>query len=180
MLRLILVLTALAATAVPAAAESAVEKCRAIKDDANERLKCFDAIEQAPAAAPAAPKQESKPGTKSEPKPATRSEAKAAAGDDGMIARAKEAVKAELRIPESATFSNVKLRTVDGKPAVCGYVSAASAANFYLAGQPFAYDGDQAYLLLYGPGLGSISKMSTKELNDVKDIRVKAYKRLCK
>jgi len=180
MMRPILVLTALVVTIAPVAAETALEKCRAIKDDANERLKCFEAIQDAPATAPApppaAPKQGTKQGTKQETKPETKP---AAATDDSMIAKAKEAIKAELRIPESARFSNVKLRTVAGKPAVCGYVSAASAANFYLAGQPFAYDGDQAYLMLYGPGLASISKLSTKELNDVKDSRVKAYKRLC-
>src|SRR5437868_9337955 len=55
MLRLMLVLTVLAVSAAPVAAQTALQKCRAIIDDANERLKCFEAIEEAPATAPAPP-----------------------------------------------------------------------------------------------------------------------------
>jgi hypothetical protein len=161
MLRPGLALLALVATAAPLAAQTAIQKCKSIKDSL-ERLRCYDAIQAEPAARPAPSAS-----------PAGRSE-------DPAIARAKEAVKAQLKYPGSARFSDVKVRTVSGKQAVCGLVRAKNASEAMAPPQPFAYDGEDAHLLIYNPGPANITTMSAKDLAADTGDRIRAYNRLCK
>jgi hypothetical protein len=183
MLRLIFALTALAASAAPIAAQTPLQKCRAMTDSA-ERLKCFDALQTEPAitplqpAAPAAqPAQPAQPAQ--QPAQATPA-AKPAAGEDPMVTKAKETVKSQLRDAESARFASVRLRSIGGKQAVCGLVSAKNVAGFMPPGQPFAFDGEQAYLVIYNPGPANITSMDARKLGEAMNGRIKAYNRLCR
>jgi hypothetical protein len=188
MLRLIFALTALAAVAAPAAAQTPLQKCRAITDSA-ERLKCFDALQTEPAITPLQPAQPSlQPAQTTQPtqaapaaKPAQPAKPAASAADeDPMITKAKETVKSQLRDAESARFARVKLRTVGGKQAVCGLVSAKNLAGVMPPGQPFAFDGEQAYLVIYNPGPANITSMDARKLGEAMTGRIKAYNRLCR
>ncbi len=97
-----------------------------------------------------------------------------------MVTKAKEAVKGQLRDAESARFANVRLRNIGGKQAVCGYVSAKNLAGIMPPVQPFAFDGEQAYLVIYNPGLANITSMDGRKLGDAMNGRIKAYNRLCR
>ena len=163
MLRLIFVLMALSATTAPIAAQTPLQKCKAITDS-TERLRCYDAIEAAPAATPAQPA-----------KPAA-----AAPAEDPSITRAKETVKGQLRDPGSARFQNVGVRTAAGKQAVCGFVGAKNSAGVMTPGQPFAYDGEQVYLVIYNPGPANITSMDSRSLGKAMNGRIKAYNQLCR
>ncbi len=66
MLRLIFALTALAASAAPIAAQTPLQKCRAMTDSA-ERLKCFDTLQAEPAYTLAAAQPAGAPAQSSQP-----------------------------------------------------------------------------------------------------------------
>jgi hypothetical protein len=148
MMRAILALMALAAMASPAAAQTPLQKCKVITDTI-ERLQCYDAIEESaapPASATAAPAA-----TKAAP-PAQA--AKSAAPAEELIAKAKASVTGQLRDPNSARFAEVKVRTVRGTQAVCGLINAKNAMGIMTGPQPFAFDGEKAYLVILQPGSG--------------------------
>jgi hypothetical protein len=159
MIRPIFVLIALAAATGTAQAQTLLQKCKSIADMV-ERLRCYDAIQSEPA------------GTAVQPAPP------AAAGEDPLITKAKAAVKSELRDPDSARFQDVKVRTTRGKQAVCGLVNAKNSRGGMTGPHPFAYDGEQSYLLVYGPA--NSTKLSASDLGASMGSRAKNYYRLCR
>lgn len=198
MFRLIFALTTLVAISAPALAQTPLQKCRAITESA-ERLKCFDALQAEPAITPLQPAQPAQttqpaqqPAQTTQPAqpPAQATQpaqsvqpakpAVTTAGEDPMITKAKEAVKGQLRDAESARFTAVKLRTVGGKQAVCGLVSAKNLAGIMPPGQPFAFDGEQVYLVIYNPGPANITSMDGRKLGQAMHGRIKGYNRLCR
>jgi hypothetical protein len=164
MMRPILALIVLAAIAGATAAQTPLQRCKVITE-AMERLQCYDAIEESPAARPAAPV------------PAAR---QAAPGEDPLITQAKESVTSQLRDPSSARFSNVKVRTVRGKQAVCGLFNAKNAAGIMTGPQPFAFDGEKAHLIIYNPGPANNTKMDGYSLTTAMGERLRDYNRLCR
>jgi hypothetical protein len=178
MMRPILALIVLAATAWPTAAQTPLQKCKVITE-ALERLQCYDAIEEptAPAAqspTPAAPAPAPRPAA---PAPAAK---QAAPGEDPLIAQAKDSVISQLREPSSARFANVKVRTVRGKQAVCGFFNAKNAAGIMTGPQPFAFDGEKAHLIIYNPGPANNTKMDGYSLATAMGERLRNYNRLCR
>ena len=169
MMRPILALIVLAATAWPAAAQTPLQKCKVITE-ALERLQCYDAIEESPAPATPAP-------TPAAPAPAAK---QVAPGEDPLITQAKESVTSQLRDPGSARFSNVKIRTVRGKQAVCGLVNAKNAAGIMTGPQPFAFDGEKAHLIIYNPGPQNNTKLDGYTLTTAMGDRLKNFNRLCR
>jgi hypothetical protein len=89
-------------------------------------------------------------------------------------------VKSELREPDSAQFQDVKVRTVKGKQAVCGLVNAKNARGGMTGLHPFAYDGEQVYLIVYNPGPANSTSLSAATLGAGMNNRIKNYNRLCK
>src|SRR5215470_15553413 len=168
-IRPIVIVTLLAATVTTAAAQTALERCKAMTDSL-KRLQCYDDIKSDSGATPAKPAE---PAKSTQPAPA------AAAGEDPMIAKAKAAVQGELRAPDTAKFTDVKLRQVDGKPAVCGLVNAANSRGKMTGPQPFAYDGEHMYLIIYNPGPANSSKESASALGEAMGNRLRNYNRLC-
>jgi hypothetical protein len=165
------VLALLMLAVAPAAAQTPLEKCKAITDTA-ERLKCYDAIQSTPATTPAQPAQTpaaSAPQAKSAP-----------ASEDPLVTKAKAGVRGQLRNPDSARFHSVRMRTVKGKPAVCGLVNARNAAGVMTPAQPFAFDGEQVYLIIYNPGPANITNQDASTLGSAMGARIRAYNRLCK
>jgi hypothetical protein len=173
MIRTICILTVLTATAMTAAAETSLDRCKAMTDS-TKRLQCYDELKSDQATTPAKPAQPAQPA-----KPAQPAQPAAAAGEDPMIAKAKAAVQGELRAPDSAKFTDVKLRQVDGKPAVCGLVNANNSRGKMTGPQPFAYDGEHMYLIIYNPGPANSSKESASALGEAMGNRLKNYNRLC-
>jgi hypothetical protein len=153
-------------TAMTAGAQTPLERCKAIVDS-SKRLQCYDALKSESGGTPAQPAQSAQP---AQP---------AAAGEDPLIAKAKAGVKGELRDPDSARFQDVKLRTVDGKQAVCGLVNATNSRGRMTGLQPFAFDGEHVYLIIYNPGPANSTKMSAGDLGDAMGGRLKSYHRLC-
>jgi hypothetical protein len=169
--------------------------CKKIQDSL-DRLRCYDvqAAPPAPAAKPATPAppattKETPPAAAKEapakdaPAAAKESPAKAAtatSGEDPMIAAAKASIKAQLRDPDSARFRSVKIRTVKGKPGVCGMVLAKNRAGFMTGMQPFAYDGEKSYLVIFNPGPANITNLGTKALGEDMADRIDNFDRLCK
>ena len=177
----ILALIVLGAAAGPAAAQSALQKCKSIADSL-ERLRCYDAIEAEPAATspqPAAPAATSAQPAKPAASPA-QAAAPPAPAEDPLIAQAKAAVTAQLRNPGSARFRDVKLRTVAGKQAVCGLVNARNSRGFMTGPQPFAYDGEQAYLIVFNPGPANFTSLDANSLIAAMGGRLRSYNRLCR
>lgn len=168
MIRAIFIVTLLTATGMTAAAETSLDRCKAIADSA-KRLQCYDALKSEPGATSAQPAQ-----------PAQSAQPAAAAGEDPLIAKAKAAVQSELRAPDSAKFQDVKLRQVDGKPAVCGLVNATNSRGKMTGPQPFAYDGEHTYLIIYNPGPANSTKESASALGEAMGNRLKSYNRLCR
>src|SRR5262245_46942374 len=76
--------------------------CRTIEDSL-ERLRCWDG--------------QASPLFRAPPPPT----------EDTIIAKAKARVKRQLGDPDGAWFSDVKMKTIDGKTAVCGTVNAKNA-----------------------------------------------------
>jgi hypothetical protein len=179
MMRLILASTVLATMIAPTLAQTPMQRCKAITE-AMERLNCYDSIEETPAAqpvpVPAAPPTAPVPPAKSAPAPA----AKTPAAEDPLITQAKASVVDQLRDPGSARFQNVKLRTVRGKQSVCGLVSAKNAAGFMTVPQPFAFDGEQAYLIIYHPGPANNTKLDDYTLTREMGERLRKFSRLCR
>jgi hypothetical protein len=162
MIRPIFALMALVTTAgMNFDAQAPLEKCRSIADSP-ERLRCYDAIKSEPAETSVQPAQPAVP------------------GEDPLITKAKATVKSELRDPDSARFQDVKLRAVGGKQAVCGLVNATNARGRMTGLQPFAYDGEHAYLIIYNPGPANSSSLSADVLGESMGSRLKNYNRLCR
>jgi hypothetical protein len=132
--------------------------CTAITDD-KSRLQCFDA------AAKAAATQPSKP---------------AAPADDPLVAKAKAAVKRQLRDPGSAQFQDVKTRVVTGKSGVCGNVNSKNAMGGMTGPIPFAYDGDHAFILAWDAGASNGTSLDRDILAVTLGDRLKAYDTWCK
>jgi hypothetical protein len=169
MIRSILALMVLVATTATMQAQTPLQKCKSIADSL-ERLRCYDAIQPEPAA-----------GTSAQPAaPAAAAPAAAAPGEDPLLAKAKASVKSELREPDSAQFQDVKVRTVKGKQAVCGLVNAKNARGVMTGLHPFAYDGEQVYLIVYNPGPANSTSLSAATLGAGMNNRIKNYNRLCK
>jgi hypothetical protein len=169
MIRPILALTVLVATTATMEAQTPLQTCKSIADSV-KRLRCYDEIKTEPAGTSAQPAQ-----------PATVQPAQpAAAGEDPLLAKAKATVKSELRDPDSARFQDVKVRTVKGKQAVCGLVNAKNSKGGMTGLHPFAYDGEQVYLVVYNPGPGNSTSLSAGTLGASMGSRVKNYNRLCK
>ncbi len=162
MIRPIFALMMLAATTgMTVEAQTSLEKCKSIADSP-ERLRCYDAIKSEPAGTSVQPAQPAVP------------------GEDPLITKAKATVKSELRDPDSARFQDVKVRAVEGKQAVCGLVNAKNARGGMTGLQPFAYDGEHAYLIIYNPGPANSTSLSAGVLGDSMGSRLKKYNRLCR
>ena len=101
-------------------------------------------------------------------------------GSYASVAQAKAAVTAQLRNPGSARFRDVKLRTVAGKQAVCGLVNARNSRGFMTGPQPFAYDGEQAYLIVFNPGPANFTSLDANSLIAAMGGRLRSYNRLCR
>jgi len=169
MIRSILALTLLVATTATMQAQTPLQTCKSIADSI-KRLRCYDEINAEPAGTSAQPAQ---PATVQPAQPATP-------GEDPLLAKAKATVKSELRDPDSAQFQDVKVRTVKGKQAVCGLVNAKNSKGGMTGLHPFAYDGEQVYLVVYNPGPGNSTSLSARTLGASMSSRVRNYNRLCK
>ncbi len=169
MIRPIFVLIVLAAATGTTQAQTPLQKCKSIADMV-ERLRCYDAIQSEPAGTSVQPAPPA--GTAVQPAPP------AAAGEDPLITKAKAAVKGELKDPDSARFQDVKVRTTRGKQAVCGLVNAKNSKGGMTGPHPFAYDGEQTYLLVYGPA--NSTKLSAYDLGASMGSRARNYYRLCR
>jgi hypothetical protein len=66
----------------------------------------------------------------------------------------------------------VKVRTVRGKQSVCGLVNAKNAAGFMTGPQPFAFDGEKAYLIIYNLGPANNTKMDAYALSRLLDRQI--------
>lgn len=185
MIRPILALTLLVATTATMQAQTPLQTCKSIADLV-KRLRCYDEIKAEPAGtgaqpAPPATVQPAQPATAQPAQPATVQPAQPATpGEDPLLAKAKATVKSELRDPDSAQFQDVKVRTVKGKQAVCGLVNAKNSKGGMTGLHPFAYDGEQVYLVVYNPGPGNSTSLSAGTLGASMGSRVKNYNRLCK
>jgi hypothetical protein len=177
MIRPILALTLLVATTATMQAQTPLQTCKSIADSI-KRLRCYDEIKAEPAGTGAQPAQ---PATAQPAQPATVQPAQPATpGEDPLLAKAKATVKSELRDPDSAQFQDVKVRTVKGKQAVCGLVNAKNSKGGMTGLHPFAYDGEQVYLVVYNPGPGNSTSLSARTLGASMSSRVRNYNRLCK
>ena len=85
----------------------------------------------------------------------------------------------QLRDPGSARFSSVKVRTVRGKQAVCGLFNAKNAVGIMTGPQPFAFDGEREYLIIYNPGPQNNTKLDGYTLTTAKGDRLRNFNRLC-
>lgn len=184
MIRPVFAAMAVAAACMPALAQTTpLQRCKAIADSL-ERLRCYDALEAepapaSPAAKPAAPARSGQAEKLAPPSSASQPTSPAAA-DEPLIDRAKAAVISELRDPDGARFADLKVRTVAGKQAVCGTVNAKNARGRMAGPQPFAYDGERAYLVIYNPGPANISNVEVGSLISAMRGRVRSYSRLCR
>lgn len=144
------------------------EDCKKITA-AIERLDCFDKLptnatsstQQLPIATPAKPKLVS---------PA----------EDPFITKAKARVKQQLRDPDSARFSDMKVKMVDGKKAVCGMVNAKNGSGGMTGTLPFAYDGEYASLMIFNVGQGNPTSFGSDILGVTLGTRLEAYEKFCK
>jgi hypothetical protein len=177
-MRSILAVAAVAMSAFPAAAQTPLQKCKVITDSL-ERLRCYDAIEE-PAATSVQPPPAAAAPAPAPAHPAPAQAATPAPAEDPLIARAKASVIGQLRDPNSARFQNVKVRTVRGKQTVCGQFNAKNAAGFMTGPQPFAFDGEQAFLIIYNPGPANSTNQDAYSLAGDMANRLKAYSRLCR
>jgi hypothetical protein len=111
---------------------SAQQDCKAIADSL-ERLRCYDAGAVAtPAVAPSAPGR------------------LPVVAEDPLIAKAKAAVRKQLREPESARFQDVKIKAGGSKKGVCGMVNAKNGTGGMTGTNFFVYDGQTASVLVTG------------------------------
>ena len=145
----------LAGTA-PAMAQSG-NPCAAITDD-RSRLQCYDAAAaRAPAPSHAAP-----------------------APEEAIIANAKAAVKLQLREPDSATFDDVKAKTVSGKRVVCGGVDSKNAKGGMTGPIPFAFDGDRVAIMAWEGGPANGTLFDAEKLGATLRDRLDEYNTYCK
>ena len=73
--------------------------------------------------------------------------------DAGLIARAKTALRKELRRPDSAAFTMVAIKTAsDGATAVCGMIDSRNDTDGMTGPKPFVYDGHEVYVLVTSGG----------------------------
>jgi hypothetical protein len=106
------------------------QDCRSIADSL-ERLRCYDAREDAVAGQPA-------------PSPVA---------EDPLIVAAKAAVRKLLRDPTSTRFEAVKIATDRaGKKAVCGRINSRNAMDGMTGPKLFVFDGKYARILVAAEG----------------------------
>jgi hypothetical protein len=118
----------LAGTVVPIAAQD----CKSIPDSL-ERLRCYDGT-----VPPAAAQNPSAPLVKRTP------------SDDPLVAKAKAAVRKQLREPGSAQFSDIKIKSSGDKKGVCGMVNAKNGTGGMTGTNFFVFDGEYASILVTG------------------------------
>ena len=80
----------------------------------------------------------------------------------------------QQRVAECLNF------VVAGKQAVCGLVNARNSRGFMTGPQPFAYDGEQAYLIVFNPGPANFTSLDANSLIAAMGGRLKSYNRLCR
>ncbi len=135
-----------------------VSPCAAITDD-KSRLQCFDAATKATGTQPVKP---------------------AASVDNPLVAKAKAAVRRELRDPGSAQFQDVKIRVVGGKSGVCGDVNSKNAMGGMTGAIPFAFDGERASVMAWDAGPSNGTTLDREDLDVTLGDRLKAYGTWCK
>jgi hypothetical protein len=148
--------------------------CRSIADSL-ERLRCYDA--QADQQSSGGPQQPAGAAQPPAPPSATRS---APPPEDPLIAKAKAAVKRQLRDPDSGRFQNIKLKTVAGKKGLCGEVNAKNAMGGMTGFVPFAYDGQYAYILSFNAGTGNPTSLGADIWGVTVGSRLEAHDKWCK
>jgi hypothetical protein len=159
-------LTAILVGTVVASAQT--PNCKEVKDSL-ERLRCYD-DQPNPAASPPAALVPAAPVVT---KPA-------APAEDPFIAKAKARVKQQLVDPASARFQEIKIKTVNGKKALCGRVNAKNSTGGMTGALSFTYDGEYATIMMFNAGPGNPTSMSADILGATLGNRLAAHNLYCK
>lgn len=151
-----------AALLSPAAHAQSVDECRKITA-AVERLDCYDKL---PLSAISTP-----PAAKAQPK----------AAEDPFIVAARAAVRKQLRDPDSARFSDLKLKKAkDGARGVCGEVNAKNSTGGFTGPKLFVYDGKGARILISDAAQGNSTSFDRDMLGVMLGGTIKMYDQFCK
>jgi hypothetical protein len=146
--------------ALPAHADPS--NCRAITDSL-ERLRCFDAREDA------AMLQSTKQDAQGDPEATI------------WIVWARNAVRKQLRDPESALFDGLRVvKDKSGKPGVCGTVNAKNAMGGMTGPKMFVFDGSQARILVAGEGAEDGTSLGRYILGATLGTGLKLHTQFCK
>jgi hypothetical protein len=98
-----------------------------------------------------------------------------------MIAAAKAAVLKQLREPDSARFSNLKVRAAaDGAKGVCGEVNARNAFGGMTGPKLIVYDGKIGRVMVSEDGPGNPTDFDRTLLGITLRETLQAYDRFCK